>query len=165
MDWNIRGINSQDICDDLADKIKQSNCNIICLQETKREHFDSSYIRKFCPRRLKQFAYQPSLGNSGGHIIIWNGAQFNGQIISQSHFQMTIKFESYLTAQTWYLTNIYAPCTNEGRQLFFDWFMQLDSSAFDLWMVMGDFNMIRSTNDRNRPGGNIANINNFNAII
>jgi hypothetical protein len=82
LDWNIRGINSQDRWDDLANKINankinESNCNILCLQETKREIFDSSYIRKLCPCRLNQFAFAPYVGNSGGLITMWNGNAFN----------------------------------------------------------------------------------------
>jgi hypothetical protein len=47
------------------------------LQETKREIFDSSYIRKLCPCRLNQFAFAPYVGNSGGLITMWNGNAFN----------------------------------------------------------------------------------------
>jgi exonuclease III len=93
MDWNIRGINSIERCDDLANKISQSNPSIICLQETKNESFDSTCIRKFCPRRMNQFAYQPSIGLSGGIITIWNGSLFSGTIISQTKFQITVKLQ------------------------------------------------------------------------
>jgi exonuclease III len=48
--WNVRGINSQGKWDALRDKITESAASVVCLQETKREHFDSSYLRKFCPR-------------------------------------------------------------------------------------------------------------------
>jgi hypothetical protein len=43
--------------------------------------------------------------------------------------------------------------------------MTLDSSPLDLWIIMGDFNMIRSNTDRNRPGGNTNNMLRFNSII
>jgi exonuclease III len=72
LDWNIRGINSQEIWDDIREKIHESNCNIICLQETKREQFDLSYLKNFCPRRFNQFANTPSIGSSGRIITIWN---------------------------------------------------------------------------------------------
>ena len=32
MNWNIRGINSQERWDDIGNKIIESNCNIVCLQ-------------------------------------------------------------------------------------------------------------------------------------
>jgi endonuclease/exonuclease/phosphatase family metal-dependent hydrolase len=165
MDWNIRGVNSIERCDDLANKISQSNPSIICLQETKNESFDSTCIRKFCLRRMNQFAYQPSIGLSGGIITIWNGSLFSGTIISQTRFQITVKLQCNISQDIFYVTNVYAPCDTEGRTEFIEWFMTLDYSLYDLWIVMGDFNMIRSTADRNRLGGNLSNILHFNSII
>jgi exonuclease III len=165
LDWNIRGINSQERWDDISNKINESNCNIICMQETKREVFDSAYIKKFCPRRLNQFAYVPSLGSSGGIITIWNGSMYNGTVISQNAFHITVALTCTFTDRTWHLTNIYAPCNIEGRNDFIQWFADLDSSEYDLWMLVGDFNLIRSSEDRNRPGGNVSNMIMFNSLI
>lgn len=47
LSWNVRGINCQEKWDAIRDKIVESACNIIYLQETKRENFDSAYLRKF----------------------------------------------------------------------------------------------------------------------
>ena len=85
-DWNVRGINSQARWDELWEKANESNCSIMCLQETKRETFDHAYLRNFCPRRLNQFAYSPSIGSSGGIVTIWNGNLFNGKMIHSSKF-------------------------------------------------------------------------------
>ena len=46
MDWNVRGINSQGRWDDIRQRTEDSNCNTICLQETKKDTFDSAYIKK-----------------------------------------------------------------------------------------------------------------------
>jgi len=43
--WNIRGINSQEKWDAIRDKINESACQDLCLQESKREHFDHFYLR------------------------------------------------------------------------------------------------------------------------
>jgi exonuclease III len=82
LDWNIRGINSQDRWNDIRQGIDETDCNMICLQETKRENFDQAYLRNFCPKNRNQFAYTPSVGNSGGIITVWNGNLFNGILIS-----------------------------------------------------------------------------------
>ena len=52
LNWNIRGINSQEKWLAIANKINESNSDIICLQETKRENFDLEYIKKFCPKSI-----------------------------------------------------------------------------------------------------------------
>jgi hypothetical protein len=46
LNWNIRGINAEEKWLALANKIEESGCDIICLQETKRQTFDMDYIKK-----------------------------------------------------------------------------------------------------------------------
>ena len=50
--WNIKGINASSKCDAVRNKIEGSSCSIVCLQETKRESFDMSFIQKFAPKRI-----------------------------------------------------------------------------------------------------------------
>jgi len=69
LSWNIREINSQEKWDAIRSKIFESNCDVICLQETK-ESFDANYLKKLCPPRLNCFEFLPFVGNSGGSIII-----------------------------------------------------------------------------------------------
>ena len=71
MNWNVRGINSSDKWLAISNKIDEAQCSVICLQETKREVFDSSYLRKFCPKRINKFDYLPSMGASG--VCLWHG--------------------------------------------------------------------------------------------
>jgi hypothetical protein len=70
LNWNLRGINSEKKWLALASKISKSNCDIVCLQETKRELFDIQYLRNFCPKKFNKFEYLPSVGASGGLIIM-----------------------------------------------------------------------------------------------
>jgi exonuclease III len=83
LNWNLRGINSEKEWLALTGKIEESGCEIICLQETKREHFNIEYIRKFCHKKFNKFEYLPLVGASGGIIIIWNGSRFNGHVAFQ----------------------------------------------------------------------------------
>jgi hypothetical protein len=114
---------------------------------------------------MNQFIYSPSFGNSGGLITIWNSTTYNGRLISQSYFHITIEFTCTFSLQTFYVTNIYVACNDEGRNDFIQWFNSLDSSKFELWIVMGDFSLIRSQDDRSRLGGNTNNILLFNSLI
>jgi hypothetical protein len=86
MNWNIRGINSEKKWSALSNKIDECGCDIICLQETKRQSFDHQYLQKLCPRRLSKFAYLPSIGASGGILIVWNDAIFKGELLFQKGF-------------------------------------------------------------------------------
>jgi len=69
--WNVRGINSDKKWNAIKDRINDSFCDVICLQETKKESFDDAFVRKFCPPTFDQYVVLPSVGASGGAIIIW----------------------------------------------------------------------------------------------
>jgi exonuclease III len=68
--WNIRGINSDKKWNSIRDRIIENNCDIACFQETKRASFDSSFIHNFCPPSFDSFEYLPSVGASGGSLIV-----------------------------------------------------------------------------------------------
>lgn len=92
LSWNVRGINSQAKRDDLRDKITESACSIVCIQETKREQFDLVYIRKFCNRSFNKFVYSQSHGASGGLITIWKGHLFDGIALDITDYSITVQF-------------------------------------------------------------------------
>lgn len=43
--------------------------------------------------------------------------------------------------------------------------MNFDTSDFDDWVLGGDFNLIRSPENRNKPRGDISKMNMFNELI
>jgi exonuclease III len=149
---NIRGINSERKWNSIQNKIQETRCDIICIQETKREHFDLEYLKKFTTREFNNFSFIPSSGNSSGTLISWKGSKFHGVPIFEKSFAQSMEFISNLIGQKWILTNIYAPCTPDGKLEFLRWFRDIDMPNEECWIILGDFNLIRRPK-RNRPGG------------
>lgn len=151
--WNVRGINSEAKWDALRSKIEESDCSVLCLQETKKESFDALYLKKFAPRKFDKFDYIPSVGASGGILIAWVGSIFEGNVIEKQNYAMTISFTSRHNGEIWNLTNVYGPCTEPARSEFLLWFRSLVIRDEDNWLLLGDFNFYRSFENRNRSGG------------
>jgi exonuclease III len=145
--WNIRGINSQAKWSAIRSKINETNYDIVCLQETKKDFFDQAYIKKLCHAQFDYFDYIPSQGASGGSIVIWKSSRFVGRVIFQNEFAMNIEFSSVHSGATWVLTNIYALCSSEGRQNFLSWLNDIDMSDDCDWLLVGDFNLIQRPSD------------------
>jgi exonuclease III len=78
LSWNVRGLNSEKKSEAIRDKIISSSYDIVCLQETKKQSFDHQFIRNLCPIDFDAFDYIPSLGASGGSIVIWKSNIFSG---------------------------------------------------------------------------------------
>jgi hypothetical protein len=86
-------------------------------------------------------------------------------VVFQSSFAISIECTSVISGDTWILTNVYAPCTPKGRQSFLDWFKNIDMPDDMDWLIIGDFNLIRKQTYRNKHGGNIQDMLNFNDAI
>ena len=81
------------------------------------------------------------------------------------YIQITARLSCNLSGNIFYISNIYGPCHNDDRTEFFDWLSNIDASQMDHWILMGDFNLIRSPLDRNRPGGDTNNMLIFNSLL
>jgi exonuclease III len=107
--WNVRGLNFEARQREVRSKIQESECDIICLQETKCERFDWRLIRKFCPKQFNNFAYSPSVGASGGIIVLWNSSNFTDTLVEVKRFGVIINFVSTHNNATWNLAVVYGP--------------------------------------------------------
>lgn len=153
LSWNIRGLNSDKKILALRNAIDSSGCAIICIQETKRESFDLAFVKTFCPKNFDKFVFASSTGASGGIITIWNSSIFTRSPWHVSSFAVDISFVSTQSAESWNLVNVYGPCTGQERINFTSWLFDLHIPDDENWLVLGDFNFIRSTTNRNKPGG------------
>ncbi|XP_073355017.1 uncharacterized protein [Aegilops tauschii subsp. strangulata] len=134
-------------------------------QETKRESFDLAFIKTFCPKRFDKFAFAPSMGASGGIITIWNSSLFVGTLWFTDSFAVGVSFVSTQSNEAWNLVNVYGPCSGERWADFSSWLFDLNIPSNENWLLLGDFNFIRSTANRNKPGGDAADMLLFNEII
>jgi hypothetical protein len=93
------------------------------------------------------------VGNSGGSIIIWKSTKLVGNVIFQNDYAQSVEFISNLSNCSWIITNIYAPCTLQGKIDFLNWFPNINMASDKLWLIVVDFNLIRRSEDRNKVGG------------
>lgn len=76
-----------------------------------------------------------------------------------------MEFCSRHNSNKWSLTRVYAPCTPEGKNEFLYWLQDIQMNPKIDWMLLGDFNLIRKPEDRNRPGGDMNEMFRFNVAI
>jgi hypothetical protein len=111
------------------------------------------------------FAFSPSVGASGGILVIWNSSIFNGLLVEVQRFGIIIDFTSAHNNENWTFVCVYDPCHGIEREQFFSWLYNLFIPCTDNWLFHGDFNFIRSQDNRNKPGGDVSEMFLFNEII
>ena len=90
---------------------------LYAYKKQKKDSFDASYIRNFAPRRLDNFDFIPSIGSSGGMLILWNSSIFTGVVLEKKHFALTISFTLVHNREVWKLSSVYGPCTETKAYL------------------------------------------------
>jgi hypothetical protein len=65
------------------------------------------------------------VGASGGTIIIWKSSIFQGQLLFHNDYALSVEFTSLHNGANYVLTNIYTPCTPDGKREFLQWFSNI----------------------------------------
>jgi len=142
---------------------------MLCVVKLKRVHVRlcacrkpsvrilTLFLKKFRPRYLDNFSFSPSVGASGGVITILNSSVLDGTTIQSNAYAITVKFHNRLDNKDFHLTNIYGPSAK--KMAFVTWLINLDISNFDDRLLASDFNLIRSSENRNKPGGDLGDFN------
>jgi exonuclease III len=165
LNWNIRGLNYPDKWTLIFNKIRETGYQVIRFQESKIENVDISFLRQFCSRNFGSFAFVPSVGRSRGIITIWDSSIFTGHTIFHNQYALSVELHATRSDISWTLTSIYAPCKNNEQLEFLQWLHDVHIPADGSCLLVGDFNLLRSPQDRNIPGGNLNEMLLFNETI
>jgi len=96
------------------------------------------------------------VGASGGILVAWKSCFFTSFEIFQNEFAISVEFSSQFNNDSWILTSVYGPCDTDGKNAFMDWFENIQMLDDIQWLVVGDFNLIRKPEDRNRSRGTLV---------
>jgi hypothetical protein len=80
-------------------------------------------------------------------------------------FAVSVHFTSTHSSQSWTLVNVYGPCIGDLRDDFVKWLFDLNIPTDEDWLLLGDFNFMRSPANRNKPRGNVNDMLIFNDFI
>ena len=105
------------------------------------------------------------MGASGGIIILWNSTIFHGNLLEVHKSTIRINFTSTHNNVSWTIVTVYGPCRGLDRDIFVRWLYDIDIPSHEYWLIVGDFNFIRSVDNRNKPGADMNDIFIFNEII
>ena len=98
-------------------------------------------------------------------MVVWNSTVLTGVLIDTKPYGIVLQFTSTQNNEQWTLVNVYGPCHGQLRDEFVSWLYNMNIPDSENWFFLGDFNFIRSLDNRNLPGGDVNDIFIFNEII
>ena len=163
--WNVRGLGSSPKCIDIRDAISFSSPHIVCLQETKIRNLPPLRHPPFLPSYLDAHMAIPAVGSRGGLITAWNTNLFKQQSYIARQYSLTISLASTSSELSFSLTNVYAPADHAFTDAFLHELRDLSSNVTGAWLLIGDFNLLRATSDKNNTLFSQTLADSFNACI
>jgi hypothetical protein len=105
------------------------------------------------------------VGASGGLLVAWKSHIFSRAQKNSVGFSIVVEFSSRHNDSVWTLLNVYGPCTSDGKREFTTWLKNVDIPEEEDWIILGDFNLYRHPEDRNRERADINDMFLFNSTI
>ena len=129
--------------------ISKHKVDLVCIQETKRENFNKYICQAIWGDSTAQWDYVPSVQAAGGLLCMWNNSTLEVVRRVKSRSFLMLEGRCILNDQRLVIVNVYAPCDLDGKKALWDDLRQLKvSNPGGLWCVLGDFNSIRSAEER-----------------
>lgn len=148
--WNVRGLGSRERRCMVRELAKKNNPDIISLQETKLMQVDKKLIMSVCNFHSPGWIALPSVGASGGVLLIWNEEVVLCHETKVDKFSVSILAALKGENQRWVVTGVYGP---PGGAHLEDCLVELGRvrDRWEVpWCVGGDFNKVLFMDERNR---------------
>ncbi|XP_035844824.1 uncharacterized protein LOC118491295 [Helianthus annuus] len=146
---NIRGTRSAEKPLWISKLVKENRISFLCMQETQVSNVDEITIGRFWGKPDMECETVDSRGRSGGLVSVWDPGVFTKQDV--------IKHDSFLlvggviagSRERINVVNVYAPCDVIRRRTLWNELKELkDNNTSGLWIMIGDFNEVRSEEER-----------------
>nr|GFB27342.1 RNA-directed DNA polymerase, eukaryota [Tanacetum cinerariifolium] len=138
---------------------------IIALQETKTNSISHMDVKFIWGNSNYQFVCSDSAGNSGGIFCVWEDSIFKKDSVSVANNFIAL-YETWLPKNSKVLiVMIYAPQSHVLKRILWNYISGLIAQWHGESIVMGDFNEVRSEEERFGSQFNRSSARNFNNFI
>ena len=149
LSYNSRGLGRGIKWTAIRRTISKHKVDIVCIQETKKESFNKSICQSIWGDPSASWDNVPSVQAAGGLLCLWNNSVFEVERRVKGRYFLMLEGRWLKNNQRLFLVNVYAPCDLAGKRALWEDLKQLrDSNSPGAWCFLGDFNSIRSQEER-----------------
>jgi exonuclease III len=162
--WNVRCLNDPHRRDTLRSLINCVMPTIVCIQETKMNSISHWDVASCLGSEFGDFVFLPSSGTRGGILIAWRRGLISA-IDSKIHNHSVLVCFMKENSTAWWFSGVYGPHRVEEKLAFLEELSLVRTSCPGPWVIAGDFNMIRCTDDKSNSNINRTLMDNLNIWI
>jgi hypothetical protein len=147
--WNGRGISAPGRQKFIDDNLVPLNLDYVGFQETKKEQFSNSFLKKLLGNRNFVWTHLPAVGSASGILVGVNGDLFEVIAWEIKTFSISVVLKNKISENICRITTVYGSAYEEKKQELISELHELFLNWDGPSMIGGDFNLIRSSKDKN----------------
>lgn len=150
MTFNIRGLGGLMKRKEIKKMIQSEKIEFVCIQETKKDVVDKKLVGSMWSHENFDWIYAGANGMSGGLPSMWNTEVFVKESLWGDEGALGVR--GRWKGEEVEIVNVYAPCVNSSREELWETITKRIEEKERKWCVCGDFNAIRSEEERRGKG-------------
>jgi len=155
LNWNARGLNNPARKKIVRDLVADLRSTIVCLQETKVSICDGLLVNETLGSEFaKNYAFLPADETRGGVLVGVHEDYYHIVSSFTTTNAVSVKLQATTSNVSWWLTAVYGPQRDADKLAFLNELRQISLMTSDLWLVIGDFNMILQATDKSNDNIN-----------
>ncbi|BFG20710.1 hypothetical protein CerSpe_069840 [Prunus speciosa] len=162
--WNVRGLGDRKKRAVIKKVLKKCGAYIVMLQETKKMLIDRKLIGNIWGSKFREWICLPSIGSSGGILIVWNTKAVKVKESLLGSYTVSINCADS-EGKEWWLTGVYGPNGSRERPLLWEELADLYGLCDPNWCIGGDFNITRFPSEKSNGGRFTRSMRVFNDFI
>ena len=162
--WNVRGLSSPSKRALIKSIISSYSLDFIILTETKLQHVTKAIVKSLWSSISINWKYIKAKGKAGGILLMWEDLHFTIENTIEGDFSLSANIVSP-NGFSWWLSAIYGPAKRSNRKNFWIELDNLKAICLPNWILGGDFNVIRWTNETSVSNPTRHSLNKFNSFI
>ena len=142
LSWNVRGLNDSAKRASLRNLLRDWNCDLVCVQETKLGEVELCDVRSIWSSHHVGSSVLKARGAAGGVIVLWNTNTVNLISSSSGEFSVTCFLQMRDSSHQWAFTGVYGPQARVDKLRMFEELGRVRDEWHGPWRLGGDFNEI-----------------------
>ncbi|GKV38651.1 hypothetical protein SLEP1_g46541 [Rubroshorea leprosula] len=143
-----RGLGSSVKRKEVRSLIRKEEIDLACFQETKMERIDNEFCMSIWGRDNFDWVYKASVGRSGGLLCVWDNEVFAKESVMEIPGALAIYGFWGEKKKKCCIVNVYASCNRNERLETWTELLKLIEEGENCWCIAGDFNSVRSADER-----------------
>ncbi|KVI01510.1 Endonuclease/exonuclease/phosphatase, partial [Cynara cardunculus var. scolymus] len=149
LSWNVNGMGKESKRRWVKNAGQENKISFLCLQESKMVIQQDWQVASVWGGPQFQFAAIDPVGHSSGLITIWNDSLFQAQCVEKKEGFIAVMGSWLASKLTMGVINVYAPQDSKRKRLLWTELLgTLKKYSGVAWVICGDFNEVRTADER-----------------